>query len=68
MITLFSRICKLENIVLARQNIHTCSDTDAHINNTNINIVQLFFPKKIYLSKHYSMVYVILSYPASKCV
>ncbi len=29
MITLFSRICKLENAVLARQNIHTFSDTDA---------------------------------------
>ncbi len=50
MITLFSKIRKLEDTVLARQNIHTYSDTDAHINNINITIFQLIVYKKKYFS------------------
>ncbi len=50
MITLFSRILKLENTVLARQNIHTCYGTDAHMNNININFIQLIYRQKKYFS------------------
>ncbi len=50
MITLFSKIHKLENTVLVRQYIHTCSDTDAHINNINIYVIQLIDHKKMYFS------------------
>ncbi len=46
----YVKICKLENIVLARQNSHALFDTDAHINNTNIHFIQLIFPKKMYFS------------------
>ncbi len=52
MITLFSKIRKLEDTVLARQNIYTYSDTDAHINNINITIFQLI----VYKTKYFSYV------------
>ncbi len=48
MLTLISKSSKLENTVLARQN--TCSDTDAHINNININFIQLIYHKTMYFS------------------
>ncbi len=62
MITLFSRIPNLENTALAKQSIHTCSDTDTHINNTNINCIQMICHQKNVLQLSYLMAYPISNY------